>query len=178
MLQWLQRRQYEGKNVVPVAINISPDHFYHPNFIENIMQLVERYYADPKLITIEITESIGLVDLQKAREILRKLANIGFKTSIDDFGIGYSSLSYLHKLNVSELKIDRSFTMKLNQIGTKAIVKSIIDIAKQLHLNVVTEGVETQQQEQLLKELGCYAVQGYYYYKPLSIEELEQGGII
>lgn len=178
VLQWQQRRQYEGKRIVPIAVNISPEHFYHPNFVKNLVELVQKYYADPHYLVIEITESIGLVDVERASEILKQLYLRGFKTSIDDFGIGYSSLSYLQKLNFSELKIDRSFVMKLDQIGTKAIVKSIIEIAKVLEVTVVAEGVEWEWQLQELKDLGCYSVQGYYHYKPMSFEELEQRNLL
>lgn len=178
VLHWFQRRQYEGKRIVPVAVNISPEHFYHPNFVENLLQLVQRYYADPNYLIIEITESIGLVDAERASEILRQLNLRGFRTSIDDFGIGYSALSYLQKLRFNELKIDRSFTIRIHEVGTRAIVKSIIDIAKALEVSVVAEGVETQQQRDILKDLGCYCVQGYYYYKPMSMDELERIGIL
>ena len=178
VLQWFQRRQYEGNRIVPVAVNISPEHFYHPHFVKNLKALVQKYYADPNYIIIEITESIGLVDIERASSIIQTLWINGFRTSIDDFGMGYSSLSYLQKLNFHELKIDRSFTSKIHEVGTYSIVKSIIEIAKSLEISVVAEGVETIEQRDLLKELGCYSAQGYYYFKPMSIEEIEFKGIL
>ena len=102
----------------------------------------------------------------------------GFRTSIDDFGIGYSSLSYLQKLHFSELKIDRSFTVRLEQTGTKTIVRAIIEIANMLEVSVVAEGVETIEQQQELQKLGCYSVQGYLHYKPMSMTELEERKIL
>ena len=178
VLQWFQRRQYEGKSIVPVAVNISPEHFYHPNFVDKLLALVEQYYADPNFIIIEITESIGLVDIERASAILNRLHVRGFRTSIDDFGIGYSSLSYLQKLQFSELKIDRSFTIRLQQAGTKTIVRAIIEIANVLEVSVVAEGVETFEQQQELQKLGCYSVQGYLHYKPMSMVELEERKVL
>ena len=96
-----------------------------------------------------------------------------FKTSVDDFGIGFSSLSYLQKFAFSELKIDRSFTSEIQETGTYMIIRSIIQIARNLEIDVVAEGVETEQQVQLLKELGCEIAQGYLYYKPMSLDDIE-----
>lgn len=174
ILKWMQKRQYEGKRIIPVALNISPNHFYQPNFIPNIKRLIQQYYIDPNYIIIEVTEGIGLVDLKRAKKILKDLHKIGVKTSVDDFGIGYSSLSYLQKLSFNELKIDRSFTWKLHEMGTYAIVKAIIEIAHTLEMNVIAEGVETQQQAKQLRELRCDIAQGYFYYKPMDLETFEK----
>lgn len=171
ILRWMQQRQYEGKKIVPVAINISPIHFYHPEFIVNIKRLLKTYYADPNFIIIEVTEGIGLADLNRAKSILQDLRDIGLRTSVDDFGIGYSSLSYLQNFSFNELKIDRSFTWKIDEAGTYAIVKAIIEIAHTLNMAVVAEGVETAEQANLLSELHCDKVQGYYYFKPMPMEE-------
>ena len=173
VLAWLQRRQYDGKRIVPISINISPDHFYHPEFITCLRELMHQYYADPNYIFIEVTENIGLVDMERAKEILWDLKLRGFKTSVDDFGIGFSSLSYLQKFAFCELKIDRSFTSKIQETGTYMIIRSIIQIARNLEIDIVAEGVETEQQVQLLKELGCEIAQGYLYYKPMSLDDIE-----
>ena len=178
VLQWFQRRQYEGKRIVPIAVNISPEHFYHPQFVKDLIELVQAYYADPNYLIIEITESIGLVDIELASNILHQLNIHGFRTSIDDFGMGYSSLSYLQKLKFTELKIDRSFTQKIHEVGTHTIVKSIVEIANAHEISVVAEGVETSEQQGILRALGCYSVQGYYHYKPISIQEVEDKGIL
>ena len=110
VLIWFQKRQYEGKQIVPIAVNTSPEHFYHPHFIRDLEYLIKKYYADPNYLIIEITENIGLVNVERAQKIIQDLFVHGLKTSVDDFGIGYSSLSYLQKLMFTELKIDRSFT--------------------------------------------------------------------
>ncbi|MFF5993906.1 EAL domain-containing protein [Lysinibacillus sp. KU-BSD001] len=178
VLQWFQQRQYEGKRIVPVAINISPEHFYHPHFVEELEQLIKKYYADPNYLIIEITENLGLVDVKRAQKIIQDLFVGGLKTSVDDFGIGHSSLSYLQKLMFAELKIDRSFTSRIHEVGTFVIVQSIIQIAYNLEIDVVAEGIETQEQADLLYQLGCKSGQGYLFYKPMSLEEIEEKNIL
>ena len=178
VLRWFQKRQYEGKSIVPVAINISPEHFYHPRFVEELDQLIKKYYADPNYLIIEITESLGLEDVERAQQIIKDLFVRGLRTSVDDFGMGYSSLSYLQKLFFSELKIDRSFTSRIHEAGTLAIVRSIIQIARNLEIDVLAEGVETKEQAEILYGLGCGCAQGYLFYKPMSFEEMEQRNIL
>lgn len=173
VLAWMQQRQYEGKKIVPVSVNISAEHFYHPEFIDQLMELVHKYYADPKYLIIEITETLGLEDVERAQKIINRLAVLGFTVSVDDFGIGYSSLSYLQKLHFRELKIDMSFVRRLDEGGTRAIVRAIIDIAKHLEMRVIAEGVETKEQVSMLKELSCDVAQGYLYYKPMPIDAID-----
>ncbi len=178
ILIWMQQRQYNGKKIVPVAVNISPEHFYHPEFIEGLVALVKEYYTDPQYLIIEVTESLSLVDLERARKILICLRSLGFQTSVDDFGIGYSSLSYLQTLIFSELKIDRSFISKIHEQGTLTIVRSILQMAHALNMTSIAEGVETQEQFEQLKQIGCNVVQGYYFYNPMPLEEIEKKEII
>lgn len=170
VLKWQQERQYDGKRIVPIAINISPEHFYHPLFIPKLKSLIQQYYADPHFLIIEITESMSLFDFERAKIILTKLRLLGISTSMDDFGIGYSSLSYLQKFSFDELKIDQSFSQKINEIATQTIVRSIIQIAHMLEMIVIVEGVETLEQSNILKDLKCDVIQGYYYSRPLPIE--------
>lgn len=115
VFNWQQQRQFEGKRIVPIAVNISPDHFYHPLFVTQLRKLLQTYYVDPKFVIIEITENLGLVDYERARTVLNDLFLLGLRTSVDDFGIGFSSLSYLQKFVFHELKIDRSFICKLHE---------------------------------------------------------------
>lgn len=173
VLIWMQQRHYEGKKIIPVAVNISADHFYQPNFVSDLKSLINKYYADPKMIVIEITESLGLEEIKQAQHIINELSVFGFQVSVDDFGMGYSSLSYLQKLNFKELKIDMSFVRRLDEVATKAIVQSIIHIAKYLEMRVVAEGVETEQQAAILKELQCDVVQGYLYNKPIPLSDID-----
>ncbi|KGR80165.1 hypothetical protein CD29_02060 [Ureibacillus manganicus DSM 26584] len=174
VLQWFQNRKKDSKKVIPVAVNISPEHFYHPRFIDQLSDLVKKYDADPTNIIIEITENMSLVDLPKARQIINELNAKGFSSSVDDFGMGYSSLNYLQELPISELKIDRNFTMKLHDSGTYAIVKAILQIADALNIETVAEGVETEEQARILKELGCNTGQGYLFDKPIPVEEFNR----
>ena len=174
VLQWLFKRKRAGKDLVKVAVNISPDHFYHPHFINAIVELLRKYEVDPNYIILEVTENIGLVDFRKALTIIKELNNYGFKTAVDDFGMGFSSLSYLQKLPFAELKIDRSFINGIEEAGTLAIVRSIIQLALNLGMTSVAEGVESEEQVEILRTLGCKVAQGYYYYKPMTIEQLDE----
>jgi len=173
VLGWLAERQRLGKKLVKVAVNISPDHFYYPHFVRDIRQLVEKYAIDPSNIILEVTENIGLVDFQTAFAIIQELKSFGFKTSVDDFGTGFSSLSYLQRLPFTELKIDRSFINDINDdAATLAIVRSIIQLALNLGMTSVAEGIESEEQVEILRALGCTVGQGYFYYKPMTIEQL------
>lgn len=171
VLEWLQRRQQQKHGLLQVAINISADHFFHHSFVPNLVDMTEKYGIDRRLIQLEITERIGFVDIDAARKIFKQLTNYGFTSSVDDFGTGYSSLSYLQKLPVSEVKIDRSFISKMHERDTLAIVRTIIQLAENLGLTSVAEGVETEEQKQQLLKLGCRIGQGYYFYRPMPMED-------
>ncbi|EON74019.1 EAL domain-containing protein [Lysinibacillus sphaericus] len=173
VLAWLEDRQRLGKKLVKVAVNISPDHFYHPHFVKDLLKLVRQYNIDPSYIILEVTENIGLVDFQTALAIIQELKSYGYKTSVDDFGTGFSSLSYLQRLPFTELKIDRSFINDINDAATLAIVRSIIQLALNLGMTSVAEGIENEEQVEILRALGCTVGQGYFYYKPMSIEQLD-----
>src|SRR5690606_18206079 len=124
--------------------------------------MTAEYGIEPKWIQLEITERIGFVDIETANKVFRHLRRCGFTTSIDDFGTGYSSLSYLQKLPVEELKIDRSFISNMHEPGTLAIIRTIIQLAENLNIRAVAEGVETDQDRETLLALGCRVGQGYF----------------
>lgn len=174
ILHWLQDRLNEGKKVVPVSLNISPDHFYEPKFLDNIINIFSQFHVPAKYIKLEVTESIELVDFARAKSILEKLNEFGIESSIDDFGVGFSSLSYLPKLPFSEIKIDRSFVNSMDEPGMYAIVQTIIQLAYNIDMRPIAEGIETKEQLAMLQKLGCPAGQGYYFYKPMTIEEAEK----
>jgi len=174
VLSWLAERKKMGKNLVRVAVNISPDHFYYVHFVQDIVNLVRKFDIDPEYIILEVTENIGLVDFQSAFTIIQELKSYGFKTSVDDFGTGFSSLSYLQRLPFTELKIDRSFINAINDAATLAIVRSIIQLALNLGMTSVAEGIENEEQVEILRALGCTVGQGYFYYKPMPIEQLDK----
>lgn len=174
VLAWQHERKKLGKRLYPISVNISPSHFYYPNFVSNIEQLIKKYDVDPKYLTFEITESMELEDIIYAKKIITELKDIGIATSIDDFGVGYSSLSYLQELPFEEIKIDKSFTDSIAEKRMYAVVKTIIQLAADLNMSSVAEGVETEAQHADLQEIGCNHGQGYYYYKPMKLEEVDQ----
>ena len=135
---------------------------------------MEKYKIEPRNLKLELGESMLMQEHQEQMDMLLKLRNYGFEILIDDFGSGYSSLNMLKDNNVDALKID----MKFLQGGGKkerswAILQSIIDLAKELEMQVVAEGVETEEQMQRLKAVGCSCYQGYYFAKPMPVDEFE-----
>lgn len=173
VLAWQRQRKNQNLKQYQVSVNISPSHFYLPNFIEELVQTVNKYGIEPKLIKIELTENIGLVDLKLAKQLLNELHQHGFESSVDDFGIGFSSLSYLHQLPLSEIKIDRSFINQLHEEGGSAIVETIIQLAQNMGMVAVAEGIETEEQLTKIQEMCCPVAQGYYFYKPMPIEQVD-----
>lgn len=171
VLQFQLHRLKNNLKIVPIAVNISPDHFYHETFINDFLTLLNDYNVPAKYIKLEVTESIELVDFSRAKAILVALKSAGIDSSIDDFGVGFSSLSYLPQLPFSEIKIDRSFVNAMDDSGMQAVVRTIIQLASNLNMRAVAEGIETLEQLKLLKAMGCHVGQGYYFYKPLSIDD-------
>lgn len=158
---------------VPIAINISSIHFQQQNFLESIQQILERNNTSAVNFEIEMTERTVMNSASETVSKLVRLKQMGFKLSIDDFGTGYSSLSYLVRFPLDILKIDRSFIQYICSLDDKqAVVDAIIQMAHRLKMKVVAEGVESAQQVELLREMGCDYIQGYYYSKPLPINEL------
>lgn len=174
VLSWQSSYQKAGRKPYQVAVNISPNHFYKSDFVESILALLHQYELPAESIMIELTESISLEDLEKAKQILQHLADAGIMCSIDDFGIGYSSLSYLHELPISEIKLDRSFISQIHKSGTRAVVQTIIDLADKLDIRAVAEGIETYEQMILLRGMSCSVGQGYYFNRPLPLNEIDE----
>lgn len=158
-----------------IAVNISPLHFRLPNFVQVVESTLERTGLNPELLEIEITERSFIDNIDECIKSLTALRNMGVNVAIDDFGIGYSSLNYLRRFPISSLKIDRSFIQEITQNQEEvAIVKAMIYLSHELNLNVVAEGTETKEVIDLLRELGCNEVQGYYISKPVPKQEFEQ----
>lgn len=174
ILSWLQNRMIQGKIVYPIAINISPDYFYDVDFLTEVEHTYRQFDVPAKYIRFEVTESIELVDFTKAKEILQQLKKIGIECSIDDFGVGFSSLSYLSHLPFSEIKIDRSFINSMKDPGVYAVVQTIIQLAPNIYMRAIAEGIETKEQLMMLQAMGCPAGQGYYFYKPMPLEKIDQ----
>jgi len=157
-----------------VSVNVSPKQIWHPSFVEQTISLVQEYDIPASNLVLEITESVLLKDMQETIPKIAQLRNFGIKISLDDFGTGYSSLGYLKNLPIDELKIDKSFINDITSDNSDLImVKTILDLGKNFNLSVVSEGVETAAQQDLLKSFGCNLYQGYYYSKPLPVDEFE-----
>jgi len=158
-----------------VAINLSAGQFKQRGLVYAIKEIMGQYKINPEQIELEITESSVMGDVDAAIVTMNKFRDLGLKLSIDDFGTGYSSLSYLKKFPISTLKIDQSFVRDLTiDSDDAAIVQAIISLAHSLELDVIAEGVETQEQLDFLKYSGCQNVQGYLLSKPLPAEEFKQ----
>lgn len=164
--EWEQQFPTSGELVM--SVNLSSKQFAHANLFEQILQVLEHTRLARHKIKLEITESVVMENIDVASNILARLRSHGIELSIDDFGTGYSSLSYLHRLPINTLKIDRSFVSRMNENNEyREIVKTIILLAKNLGMGVIAEGVETQEQVNILKELHCDQGQGFYFSKPL-----------
>ncbi|MED7787502.1 EAL domain-containing protein [Francisella sp. 19X1-34] len=157
---------------IKLSINISSIQLINNTFSDKIIKFFDK--VDKNLITFEITETYLLNDIEHTRSIINKLNNKGFSFALDDFGTGYSSLKYLANLPIKYLKIDKSFVSDLDKENNKAIIKSIIHLANNLNKKCVAEGVETGEQLEFLKSIGCDFYQGFYFSKPIPFIELKK----
>ncbi|GEL04947.1 EAL domain-containing protein [Rummeliibacillus stabekisii] len=158
---------------MPIAINISSIHFHQPNFITSIQQILERNNLPANHFELELTERTIMNNEKETTRKLILLKHMGFKLSLDDFGTGYSSLSYLVEFPLDCLKIDQSFIKQICSVSDKqAIVHAIIQMAHRLQMSVIAEGVEQRDQVKLLGEMDCDMIQGYYYSKPVPLDEI------
>ena len=149
-----------------IAVNLSPRSLHDASFPARIQEMLSTRRVHPTTLALEITENLIMSDPERSTQCLRELHDMGVQLIVDDFGTGYSSLSYLRKLPVDQLKIDRSFVIGLAAGEDDALVRSIIDLAHNLRLSVIAEGVETAEVRDLLLELGCDAAQGHYISRP------------
>lgn len=158
-----------------VSVNVSINQFRHAHFVDEVLGVLKSTGANPHQLKLEITESLLAENVPEVIEKMSALQAAGVSFSLDDFGTGYSSLSYLKRLPLSEVKIDRSFVRDvLTDPNDAAIAKTIVALAQSLGLGVIAEGVETSMQRDFLADSGCYAYQGYFFSKPLPLEEFEQ----
>lgn len=163
------------KRNISVAVNISAIQFQQTNFSEQVSTIMTTSKIDPKYLMLELTEQIMIENTEENLKILNKLHDLGVSISLDDFGTGYSSLNYLIKLPLDELKIDISFVQHMvENNNSAAIVETIIQMAKSLNLKTIAEGVKTKDQLNALTALGCSAIQGYYFSKPLPVDKFTE----
>jgi c-di-GMP phosphodiesterase len=164
----------EGFPALRSAINISMQQFRSPSFISGIMQSLNQSKIDAAQIELEITESVLMDEPEVVIKALRHLKLLGITTSIDDFGTGFSSLSYLRHLPLDRMKIDRSFVRDINQPGGQVIIESILSLGQQLGLRTIAEGIETMAQEGFVRQHGCHEGQGYLYAQAMPLEALKR----
>ena len=170
LMQWREK----NKQLIPVAINVSSTELYDSDLKNALKDILDKTGLSPKLFELEITETGLIEDIRKVRATLSEIRKIGITVSIDDFGTGYSSLSYLSTLPVDYLKIDSSFIANvIVNKNTASIVETTINLAHSLHMQVIAEGVSTQEQLEFLVNRGCDQIQGYLCSRPLSPDELD-----
>ena len=159
---------------VPISVNLSPRQFQHSGLLADVTSALETTGLPPEMMTFEITESMVMNDLARAQDVMKKLNSLGVRLAIDDFGTGHSSLSYLKRFPVQEVKVDRVFVEGVaNDPVDSAIVRAVIELASAMNITAVAEGVETAQQLESLRALGCHVAQGYYFSRPLPASEFE-----
>jgi diguanylate cyclase (GGDEF)-like protein len=167
------RRQ--GMEDISVAVNLCARSFLDGQLLEDIPELLEEHDVNAKQLALEITESMIVGDPERARSVLEQLSQLGISLAIDDFGTGYSSLAYLRHLPVDEIKIDKSFVLHMaDNDSDEILVRSIIDLAHNLKMRAVAEGVEAASSMLRLGELGCDVAQGYHISRPLPVDQLER----
>lgn len=162
---------YNNGNVIQVSINVSPIQLMEINFVEKVIEIAKKYNVDLCNICFEITESVVLDENITVYDNIYLLYKVGAKIALDDFGTGYASFSYLKKFKLDILKIDKIFIDNCSEVDYK-IVNNVKNIAHLLNMKTVVEGVETEKQFNILKELGCDYFQGYYFAKPMKLNEL------
>lgn len=163
-------------DVVPVSVNVSRVHFLNTNFVSDYNEIIEKFKISRKLIEIEITESVVFSNVKENETftVMRKFRDDGFEISMDDFGSGYSCLGLLKEMPIDTLKLDKMFLDNIEEYNSQIIVSNIVNMAKNLNLNVISEGVETDMQVDFLRDIGCDMAQGFVFAKPEPVEKYEE----
>ena len=158
-----------------ISVNISPKDFYYIDIFNTFAGLIKKYDIEPSNLKIEITETTIMSDVPNLMGELEELRKAGFTLEMDDFGSGYSSLNTLKDINVDVLKVDMGFIKETKNVKkSRIILASVIKMAKELNLLIITEGVETEEQVDNLTKLGCDVFQGYYFSKAIDVNEFEK----
>ncbi len=169
--KWME----EGRTLFPISVNVSRAHFTREDLAEHICSIIDKYKVPHNVIELELTESAFFDDKQVLIGTVKKLRDFGFIVSMDDFGAGYSSLNSLKELSIDVLKIDADFFRGADSVERgMLIVSEVIDLAKKLDMKIVAEGIESREQVDFLAAQECDLIQGYYYAKPMPIEEFEE----
>ena len=168
LARWKDRRD------LFISINISPKDFYFMDVAAELRAIVAEFGVEPSRLRVEITETVMMTDVEHRVEMLKDLRRDGFIIEIDDFGSGFSSLNMLKDMPVDVLKIDMAFLTKAeDDAKARTIVRNVIQMSKELGIESLTEGVETDAQRRMLAEMGCRMYQGFYFAKPMPVEDFE-----
>lgn len=169
--RWLE----EGHPPLPISVNLSRQHFKHPDFLAEFQEIAARWQVPTHFIELELTESILFDDrgIAHVKEQIQAIHRMGFRFSLDDFGAGYSSLGLLMEFDVDVLKLDRRFFLHVQKERTRDVVSAVTNLARQIGAHTVAEGIETPQQLEFLRAVHCDLVQGYLCSPPLPIAEFE-----
>jgi len=159
---------------VKIAVNLSARQFRQEGLVDQIALILGHLDLDPRHLELELTETAFLDDLENGLAILKQIREMGISISIDDFGTGYSSLSYIKNIAPEVIKIDQTFVGEIENRANLAIIQAVIAMAQSLGMETVAEGVETQEQHQVLKDMGCDTFQGYFYSPAISAERATQ----
>jgi EAL domain-containing protein (putative c-di-GMP-specific phosphodiesterase class I) len=166
MAEW--QKQFGAAAPGVMCVNVSSKQFGDADLTSEIQNVLEESRLHPSSLKLEITESAFLGDIRRAQATLRRLQTLGVAWSLDDFGTGYSSLSYLHRLQVDTVKVDRSFVSRIGRDDGAEMVRAIAAIAHNMGMDVVAEGVETPEQLDWLRSIGCEYAQGFYFSRPVD----------
>lgn len=170
--EYLEQAMNRGEKIIPVAVNVSRVTATSEDFIDFYVGNKRRHFIPDGVLTIEFTESFAMQDYETISEIVGKLHLNGIKCSIDDFGSGYSSFNILKNITMDELKLDRFFIQRgLNKERDNKLIKMVVDLAHSFNMSVVQEGVEEKEEFEFMKSIGCDVIQGYYFAKPMPLEE-------
>jgi diguanylate cyclase (GGDEF)-like protein len=167
---WQQR--FPRDEPLTLSVNLSVKQFAQPEFVAHVLEIVRGSGLDPHCLKLEITESVAIDDPERTRGMLGELRELGVRMYLDDFGTGYSSLGHLHQLSLDAIKIDRSFVMRMEEPMHLQLVHTVRDLARNIGVTVIAEGVETRAQLDTLRGLGCESAQGYLFSRPVPANEL------
>ncbi len=171
---FIKKRIDENKTYVPISVNFSRKHFENPNFVDELLEIVNKYQVPIDMLEIELTETTIIENESNVKHKLQELRSVGFCVSVDDFGSGYSSLGMLKDYKVDVIKLDRSFFVQDDEDEQgNTVVEGIVSLINNLGPKIIAEGIETAEQVEFLKTVNCYAIQGYYYAKPMICDEFE-----
>ena len=171
---FIGRRLAEGKRVEPISINISRLHVFDTSFKDTIINLSKKYNVPPEYVPLELTESGFSENQEVMYDNMDELRSYGFTISMDDFGIGYSTMTMLKDQPVDEIKIDKGFIDDIENPKSRSILRHTVQMLKELDLDIIVEGVENEAQKDFLLECGCTNAQGYLYYKPMPVDKFEK----